>query len=167
MIEEQAIVQSCDDRQVVFQIIRTGACDACSLREQCYRNDGVVTVPRAQVRGLGGWPRTERAPGAAEAGAETGGAAGVGESVSLRIPNTSTLRLTGIVYGLPLMAFLIGLLLGYYLLFPQAGPTGQPLGAFASAALLMGATGLGIYRFDRRVAAAVRYEVRPRIAPRP
>jgi positive regulator of sigma E activity len=141
MIEERALVQHSDEKQVVFQIIRTGACDVCSIREQCYRNDGVVSVPRDHVSGV-----------------ETGRLA-PSEPVKLRIRNTSVLGLTAIVYGLPLLAFFVGLLFGNFVLFPDAGPTLQPLGAFATAAGLLGLAGYGIYRFDRRVAGSVRYEV--------
>lgn len=143
MIEEKAFVESSDSRQVTFRIIRTGACDVCSIREQCYRNDGVVSVPRAQVQGLDG------------AAART-------ETVKLRIPNTSVLRLTGIVYGFPLVAFFAGLLLGYYLFFPGVGENMQALGSFGTGAALLALAGFGIYRFDRRVARAVRYVVERR-----
>lgn len=149
MIEEKAFVESSDGGQVTFRIIRTGACDACSIREQCYRNDGVVSVPRSQVQGL---------DGAAVASTET---------VKLRIPNTSVLRLTGLVYGLPLVAFFAGLLLGYYLIFPGVGENMQALGSFVTGAALLGLAGFGIYRFDRRVARAVRYVVEGRGRARP
>ncbi|MFO8065685.1 MAG: SoxR reducing system RseC family protein [Spirochaetia bacterium] len=141
MIEEQAIVQHTDDRHVVFQIVRTGACDVCSIREQCYRNDGVVSVPRSHVHG-----------------ADARGLDAT-DSVNLRIRNTSVLGLTGIVYGIPLVAFFAGLLLGHFVLFAGAGPTLQPLGAFASAMAGLGAAGWGIKRYDRRVSGSVRYEV--------
>ncbi len=144
MIEESAIVRHTDDDQVVFQIIQTGACDACSIREQCYRDDGVVSVPRDHVSGVGA------------------GRLASSESVKLRIRNTSVLGLTAVVYGVPLVAFFAGLLFGYYVLFPEAGETLQPLGAFATAAAMLAAAGFGIHRFDRRVAGSVRYEVERR-----
>jgi positive regulator of sigma E activity len=144
MIEERAVVRHTDDEQVVFQIIRTGACDECSIREQCYRNDGVVSVPRNHVSGADSTR------------------IGSADSVQLKIRNTSVLGLTGIVYGIPLVAFFVGPFFGYFVLFPQAGPTFQPLGAFATAAAMLAAAGFGIYRFDRRVAGSVRYEVERR-----
>ena len=144
MIEESALVRHTDDEQVVFQIIRTGACDACSIREQCYRNDGVVSVPRDHVSGVDNTRLSSSEP------------------VKLKIRNTSVLGLTAIVYGVPLLAFFAGLLFGNFVLFPDAGPTLQPLGAFATAAAMLGLAGYGIYRFDRRVAGTVRYEVQSR-----
>ncbi|MFP4374529.1 MAG: SoxR reducing system RseC family protein [Spirochaetaceae bacterium] len=144
MIEESAVVRHSDDDRVVFQIIRTGACDACSIREQCYRNDGVVSVPRDHVSGVGA------------------GRLGSSEPVKLRIRNTSVLGLTAVVYGLPLLAFFAGLLFGHYVLFPEAGEALRALGAFAVAAGMLAAAGVAINRFDRRVAGSVRYEVERR-----
>lgn len=138
MIEESAVVRHTDEGNVVLQIKRTGACGVCEIREQCYRNDGVISVPRNRIHGT---------------------LASTDETVRLRIRNTSVLRLTAVVYGVPLVAFFGGLLAGYYLLFPHASEAMQALGSFATALLALGAAAFGIKRFDRRVAATVHYEV--------
>jgi positive regulator of sigma E activity len=82
-------------------------------------------------------------------------------AVRLRIRNASVLGLSAVVYGLPLLAFVIGLVLGYFVLFPGLGPTYQPLGAFGVAVGFLALAGAVISRFDRQVQDRVSYEVEP------
>lgn len=144
MIEEDALVKHAGDDSVVFQVIQTGPCNECSIREYCYRNDGFMSVERGRLKG-----------------ADAEALAGVRQDtpVKLRIPNTSILGLTSVVYGVPLLAFVGGLLLGYFGLFGAAGSELQALGAFGTAVAFLSAAGFGISRFDKKVARRLQYEV--------
>jgi positive regulator of sigma E activity len=144
MIEEDALVKHAGDDSVVFQVIQTGPCNECSIREYCYRNDGFMSVERGRLKG-----------------ADAEALAGVRQDtpVKLRIPNTSILGLSSVVYGVPLLAFVGGLLLGYFGLFGGAGSELQALGAFGTAVAFLSAAGFGISRFDKKVARRLQYEV--------
>jgi positive regulator of sigma E activity len=144
MIEEDALVKHAGDDSVVFQVIQTGPCNECSIREYCYRNDGFMSVERGRLKG---------------ADAEALASVRQDTPVKLRIPNTSILGLSSVVYGVPLLAFVGGLLLGYFGLFGGAGSELQALGAFGTAVAFLSAAGFGISRFDKKVARRLQYEV--------
>jgi hypothetical protein len=73
--------------------------------------------------------------------------------------HASLLTLTGVVYGVPLLLFAVGLAAGYYLLLPEAGEAGRALGSFAAGLVLVAAAWLPIYRLDRRMARRIRYRI--------
>jgi positive regulator of sigma E activity len=143
MIEERASVEEVGEEQVAFRVSGEEACEACDIAEQCYRDGGFIRVPRAKLRGLA---PDELTPG---------------RNVKLFMEQTSLLGLTGVVYGVPLLLFAVGLLAGFYLLFPDAGEAGRALGSFGTGVLLVALSWAAIVRLDRRAARRIRYRIEP------
>ncbi len=144
MIEEKAVIESCDEHWLQVRVSGEEACETCDLAEQCYRDGGLLKIARSHLRG----PL-----------AETPETITPGRTIKLTMENTSLLGLTGVVYGLPLLLFAFGLGIGFYWLFPDAGEAGRALGSFAAGLLLVAVAWLPIVRLDRRMAQRVRYRI--------
>ena len=143
MIEEKATVVEVGREQVSFRVTGGEACEACDLSEQCYRDGGLLRISREKLRGL------------------DPGDLSPGRLVKLLMEQTSLLGLTGVVYGLPMALFVAGLLLGYFLVFPDAGEAGRALGSFGSGVVLVALSWTAIVRLDRRAARRIKYRVEP------
>ncbi len=141
MIDETAVVRSSSERSIEVQIMAPGVCDACEIREQCFRNDGLISVPRHRLSN----------PDQIDIAA--------GTRIRLRIANSSVLAVTAIVYGVPLLSFMIGLFIGYDVVFVRSTETLRALASFALATGTTLLAGIGILYFDRRVAGNIRYQV--------
>lgn len=145
VIEEKAVVIKTDDQWLHVRVSGEEACETCDLAEQCYRDGGIMKLARKHVRGpvldaAGSLDKLEP-----------------GSTIKLTMEQTSLLTLSGIVYGVPLLLFTVGLAAGYYLLLPEAGEAGRALGSFAAGVGLVAAAWLPIYRLDRRMASRIRY----------
>ncbi|MEX2442514.1 MAG: SoxR reducing system RseC family protein [Alkalispirochaeta sp.] len=143
MIDETAVVRSYSERSIEFQILTSGACDACEIREHCYRNDGLLSVPRDRLSNPYHVDMVS------------------GMRIGLRIANTSMLGVTGIVYGIPLAVFIIGLFVGYEMIFTRSTEILRALSSFVLAISATFGVGFVISRFDGKVAANLRYDVHP------
>lgn len=147
MIEEKAVVVAADERWLQLRVSGEEACETCDLSEQCYRDGGLLRIDRRHIRGS-----------AVDAAQGIDGL-GPGRTVKLTMENTSLLALTGVVYGVPLLLFALGLAGGYFLLLPDAGEAVRALGSFAAGLGLVAAAWLLIVRLDRRMARRIRYRV--------
>ena len=143
MIEERASVVEVGDEQVAFRVTGEEACETCDLGEQCYRDGGLLRVPRGKLRGLSS---QDLSPG---------------RSVKLFMEQTSLLGLTGVVYGLPMLLFVAGLLAGFFLVFPSSGEAVRALGSFGTGILCVALSWKVIVRLDRRAAGRIHYRVEP------
>ncbi|MGM0432009.1 MAG: SoxR reducing system RseC family protein [Spirochaetota bacterium] len=147
MIEEKAVVVHADDQWLQVRVSGEEACETCDLAEQCYRDGGLLKIARKHILG----PLVQ-ASGEADK-------LKPGRTIKLTMKHTSLLSLTGVVYGVPLLLFAVGLTVGYYLLLPEAGEAGRALGSFAAGLGLVALAWLPIYRLDRRMARRIRYWV--------
>ncbi|MFO7850354.1 MAG: SoxR reducing system RseC family protein [Spirochaetia bacterium] len=143
MIEEKASVVEVGPEDVSFRVTGEEACETCDLSEQCYRDGGLIRIPRSELRGL----EPE--------------ALSPGRMVKLLMEQTSLLGLTGVVYGVPMALFVVGLLLGFYLLFAGTGEAARALGSFGTGVLLVALSWTTIVGLDRRAARRIRYRVEP------
>ncbi len=143
MIEEKATVVEVGREQVSFRVTGGDACEVCDLSEQCYRDGGLLRISREKLNGL------------------DPGDLSPGRLVKLLMEQTSLLGLTGVVYGLPMALFIAGLLLGFFLLFPDAGEAARALGAFGTGVVLVALSWTAIVRLDRRAARRIKYRVEP------
>jgi positive regulator of sigma E activity len=92
MIEERARVEKLSDKEMELRIIVPGECDKCGVKDNCYGNNRVISVPKR--------------PGLV-----------IGDEVDLSIRNISVLKMTGLIYGIPLIGLIVGLFSGYFLFF--------------------------------------------------
>lgn len=171
MIEERAVITGSDSETISFRITGSGACDACSIREACFRNEGTVRLARERVSFCG--PTALNRTRHDQVGRDNTGQAGLGapqrdpearaptagQAVTLRIPHASVLGLTAIVYGVPLVAFLAGLLLGHAVLFDELVEEARALASFGLGLGGLFVAGLVTVFTDRRLSRRVRYEV--------
>lgn len=142
MITEKARVEEVHPGEVIFRVSEDEACRSCEMKDECYRVEGRLPVPANRLRGL--------APGDLQPG----------DSVKLTMEGTSLFKLSGIIYGIPLILFLGGLLGGWQFLAPALGLLGEnarPLLAFASGILAVALPWLLIVRLDRRSARRIIY----------
>mgnify|MGYP006303972445 CR=1 FL=1 len=92
MIEERARVEKLSERDMELRIIVPGECEKCGVKDNCYGNNRHITVPKR--------------PGL-----------DIGDEVDLSIRNISVLKMTGLIYGIPLIGLIVGLFSGYFLFF--------------------------------------------------
>jgi len=116
------------------QITVPGQCDECQIRESCYANGKVVWVPRRD--GLG-----------------------KDDAVQVTMRNVSVLGVTAILYGLPLLAVLGGILLGYFALFAGLGEDARVLASVGVGAGFLAVVGFAIARIDRKVSSRITYAI--------
>lgn len=165
MIEEQALVTGEDREALYFRITAGGACDKCSIREACFRNNGSIRVARERLALFEAEPfASDRGAGTAgsEGGAATSSATAAihpGAKVTLRVPQASVLGLTAVVYGVPLIAFLIGVVSGHVWLFSALAEGARAVASFGLGAGLLAAAGLVTIFTDRRLSRRLHYEV--------
>jgi len=132
MIEEIAVVNRISKRSMELRIERPQQCDGCAVRENCYTQGNVLTVPLE--------------PGVRES-----------DRVRLTITNTSVLGLSALMYGVPLVAVLAGIILGYYLFFPSLAETARTLATMGSGFGLMAVAALVVHHAGKRVAGSIEY----------
>ncbi len=96
MIIEKAIIEEIiEDKKIVVRFIGNGdseGCASCKSKSLCHVNEKKFDLPF-------------------ESGHN------VGENVLVKMENISILKATSIVYGIPLIALVGGILLGYYVIF--------------------------------------------------
>ncbi|MCF7806914.1 MAG: SoxR reducing system RseC family protein [Candidatus Marinimicrobia bacterium] len=121
---EQGVVKILPDKQVVIMFDRGDACDNCGLKVLCapgHESESMLKLPFQE----GLLP---------------------GQHVRLEEKRDLELHLALVQYGLPMLAFLAGLLLGYFLPIPGLVPE---VSAFVSACLFVA----GSFFIARRMVA--------------
>jgi positive regulator of sigma E activity len=132
MIEERAVVERVHAETMDVRISQPEQCDTCAVRENCYSHGNVLTVPRT--------------PGI-----------GAADQVRVVITNTSVLGLSALVYGVPLIAVLLGIILGYSLLFAGFGDTARTLASLGLGLGLMAVAALVVRHVSRHIAENIEY----------
>ena len=132
MIEEIAVVEKITGDRMDLRISKPEQCDACAIRESCYGRGNVISVPRQ---------------------------AGIREhdTVVLSIRNASILGLSALIYGVPLLGLLVGMIVGYYGLFAGLADTAKTLASAGVGVGLLGACGFVVRLIGRRISAAIEY----------
>lgn len=138
MIEEYAVVEKIRDDSVDLKIRIPEHCDQCSIRENCYSRGNRLTVPIE-----------ESMNGISE-----------NDTVKVAIANTSVLGLTALIYGVPLIGFLVGVLGAYYGLPANFSDALRSLIAVGSGGILLVICGLLVRTAEKHISSRVRYSAR-------
>lgn len=140
MIDEYGVVVEEQDGKIAVEVGAEGSCEACPVRNACYQNGTIVWIPRNEESGALAVRR--------------------GDHVHFTVENTSVLKVSALVYGVPLVAVLAGILGGYLWLF-RALPENPRVGlSFLVAVALFVLSGFLIVRIDRRSKERLVYTVR-------
>lgn len=134
MIDEYGIVTRSAGGKLAVKVISPGSCDSCPIHDNCYASGKVVWVP------------------------QTGGIA-VNDHVHFSITNGSVLKISALVYGLPLLGVLAGIILGYLVLFRSLGDDPRILASVGLGILLFLAAGFVVSRLDAMIKNRLSYEV--------
>jgi positive regulator of sigma E activity len=125
MIVEHGVVESTEAGEAVVRITVPADCESCAVRENCYAAGRLV-----------------RGPAPADVEPE--------DTVRVIIENASVLGISALLYGVPLVATLAGILAGYYLLFGGMREDPRVLLSFAVGVGTLAGSGFLIAAFDRR-----------------
>ena len=134
MINEYGVVTQVSAGKLAVKITTPGACESCPIHDNCYSSGKVVWVP--QPAGVG-----------------------INDHVRFSITNTSVLKLTALVYGIPLAAVLGGIILGYLWLFRALENDPRILASVGLGVFLFLLAGFGISKLDRLIGKRLAYEV--------
>lgn len=137
MVTEQGVIEDVSGRKTLVRIEKSSACATCESRGDCSVDSGKSMVVEV-ANDLGG---------------------GEGDHVELSVPSGAFLKLSLLVYILPVVALIAGAFAGGAL----AGVLHMPLSlaSVIGGFLVMGITFYALKRFDRSLRA--RSEFRPRM----
>ena len=137
MVREQGIIENVSGRKTLVRIKKRSACANCESRGDCAVDSGKSMLVEV-VNNLGG---------------------GEGDHVELTVPSGAFLKLSLLVYILPVVALIAGAFAGGAL----AGVLHMPLSlaSVIGGFLVMGVTFYALKRYDRSLRA--RSEFRPRM----
>ena len=122
------------------RVLAPGACDSCPIHDSCYSSGKLVWLPQQQ--GLG-----------------------VDDYVRFSITNASVLKISALVYGLPLLGVLGGILVGYLWLFRSFASDPKTLLSVALGVALFLASGFLVSRLDSRIKNRLSYTITPAEPP--
>ncbi|MFP4432199.1 MAG: SoxR reducing system RseC family protein [Spirochaetaceae bacterium] len=122
--------------QYGVEITVPGVCDKCAIKDNCYGKGSLVWADA---------PRPLRP----------------GDAVCLEMKNGTVLAATAWVYGLPLVAVLLGTLLGHEVVFDGLSPEPRVLLSFGAGLALMGLVGIAMHRLRHWIAQRVRITAEP------
>ena len=134
MIDEYGIVTNETTDRLEVQVTTPGACDSCPIHDNCYGAGKTVWMPKQE--GIG-----------------------AGDHVRFSISNTSVLKISALVYGIPLLAVLAGILGGYLWLFRSLSSDPKTLLSVAVGAALFVLSGFVISRLDPRIRNGLSYSI--------
>jgi positive regulator of sigma E activity len=134
MIDEYGIVTKISAGKLAIRITAPGTCESCPIHDNCYTSGKVIWVPKQE--GIG-----------------------INDHVRFSITNTSVLKLTALVYGIPLAAVLGGILLGYLWFFRTFGSDPRILASVGLGVFLLLLAGFGISKLDRLIGKRLAYKV--------
>lgn len=134
MIDEQGQVTNIVDGKLAIKVTSSGSCESCPIHGNCYSSDQLVWVPAKEgIR--------------------------VNDHVRFSILNTSVLKMSTLVYGLPLVAVFAGILLGYLWIFRSFGSDPKSLLSFGMGVLFFFTAGFVVSRLDRNMRGKLQYAV--------
>lgn len=134
MIDEQGQVTDIIDGKLGIKVTSPGSCDSCPVHGNCYTSDRLVWVPAKEGIGLNDWVR-------------------------FSISNTSVLRISALVYGLPLAGVFAGIIAGYLWIFRSFRDDPKTLLSFGLGVLLFAVGGFAVSRIDRLMRKRLQYTV--------
>lgn len=137
-IKEEGIVESISHRKAVVRIQKGGRCQSCGSREACGVSGG----------------------GDMQIDLENELGAKVGDCVEISLPTRSLMKLSLLVYLLPILALILGAYLGR-LVGTEVLQSDATVISVACGAAAMAAAFFGLRWFDRRVQVSSRF--RPRM----
>lgn len=124
MIDEQGRVTNIIDGKLAIEVTTPGACESCPVHGNCYASGRLVWVPaRDGIR--------------------------INDHVRFSISNTSVLKISALIYGIPFAAVIGGILLGYLWLFRSFADDPKTLVSFGLGVLFFAAAGFAVSRLDR------------------
>ncbi|HUX19632.1 MAG TPA: SoxR reducing system RseC family protein [Spirochaetia bacterium] len=134
MIDEYGIVTRTAGGKLAVKVISPGSCDSCPIHDNCYSSGKVVWLPRQE--GIG-----------------------VNDHVHFSISNASVLKVTALVYGVPLLGVMGGIILGYLLLFRSLADDPRTLASVGLGVFLFLAGGFLVSRLDAILKNRLSYSV--------
>lgn len=134
MIDEYGVVTQERGGKLAIRVVTPGTCESCAIHDNCYASGKVVWIPKQE-------------------GIQ------VHDHVRFSIANTSVLGLSALVYGIPLLAVLGGILLGYLLLFRSVSGDAKVLFSVFLGVALFVASGFVISRLEHRIKRGLAYSV--------
>lgn len=112
--------------EIAVEVTSTGACDSCPIHDTCHAAEQVVWIPKKDD-------------------------IHVGDHVHFSIGHGSPLKISALVYGVPLFALLAGTMAGYLVFFSRLADDTRALLSFAAGIGLTGIAGFVISRFDAKL----------------
>lgn len=140
MIDEYGLVTDESKDRLEVQVTAPGSCDSCPIHDNCYGAGKSVWLPKRE--GIH-----------------------AGDHVRFSISNASVLKISALVYGIPLAAVLAGILGGYLWLFHSFGSDPKTLLSVAVGAVLFLISGFVISRLDPHIRDGLSYTVRRADSP--
>lgn len=134
MIDEYGTVTNETRDRLEVQVTTPGACDSCPIHDNCYGAGKTVWLPKQDGIGRG-------------------------DRVRFSISNGSVLKISALVYGVPLLAVLAGILAGYLWLFRSMPSDPKTLLSVAVGAALFLASGFVISRLDPHIRDGLSYSI--------
>ena len=134
MIDEYGIVTKAEDGKLEVRVTAPGSCDSCPIHDNCYASGNVVSVPQQ-------------------------GDFRVNDQVRFSISNASVLKISALVYGLPLIGVLAGIIAGYLLLFRSMADDPRILASVGLGISLFLAAGYIVSRLDRVMKSRLSYDI--------
>lgn len=134
MIDEQGQVTNIIDGKLGIKVTAEGSCDSCPIHDNCYGSGQLVWVPAQEGIHLN-------------------------DHVRFSVANTSVLKISALVYGLPLAGVFAGILLGYLWLFRSFRDDPKTLLSFGLGVLLFAAGAFAVSRIDRLMRKRLQYTV--------
>lgn len=134
MIDEYGIVRNETNDRFEVEVTTPGACESCPVHDNCYGAGKRVWLPKQD--GIS-----------------------PGDRVRFSISNASVLKISALVYGIPLGAVLGGILAGYLWLFRALASDPKTLLSVLVGAGLFLASGFAISRLDPRIRKGLSYSI--------
>ncbi|HUZ17419.1 MAG TPA: SoxR reducing system RseC family protein [Spirochaetia bacterium] len=139
MIDEYGVVVQDKGGKLAIEIGAEGSCAACPVHDNCYQNGNVLWVPRSEEIGSGHLR--------------------IGDHVHFTVANASVLKVSALVYGVPLVAVLAGIAVGYLWLFRSFAENPRVGMSVLIAAALFVLSGVFISRLDKAMKSRMVYSV--------
>lgn len=124
MISERGIVEKIDNQKAIVRVKKSSACASCGSRDSCNISDRDMLVEVSN-----------------DLKAEAG------DFVEISVPEGTLLRLSMLVYLLPIIALMIGAFLGNFL--AKSFQTNPSLTAVIGGGIFLGATFYGLKLYER------------------
>ena len=134
MIDEIGTVVEARDEELAVRIDVAGSCGSCPIKDYCYGNERVVWMPKKE-------------------------AIRVGEQVRFSVSNFSVLKISALVYGIPLISLIAGIVIGYLVFFRSLADDPKILLAVFTGAVFFALAAYAVSRLDKTQKNRLLYSV--------